>query len=58
MSFPACPDTVTPVVIIVIIGFMAMRYVSRGVGEIELLVMSGVASAFFYGISIVLRRLK
>lgn len=47
----------TPVVIIVIIGFMAMRYVSRGVGEVELLVMSGVASAFFYGLSIVLRKL-
>ncbi len=48
----------TPVVVIVIIGFMAMRYVSRGVGEIELLVMSGVASALFYGLSIVLRRLR
>ena len=47
----------TPALAVIIIGFMAMRYVSRGIGEVEMLVMSGVASAFFYGLSIILRRL-
>ncbi len=37
---------------------MAMRYVSRGIGEVELLVMSGVTSALFYGLTIMLRRLS
>ena len=40
-----------------VIGFTAMRYVSRGIGQVELLVMSGVGSALFYGLSIFLRRL-
>ncbi len=48
----------TPVVVLVIIGFMAMRYISRGMGEMEMLVMSGVASALFYGLSIVLRSMR
>lgn len=46
----------TPALAVIIIGFMAMRYVSRGIGEVEMLVMSGVASALFYGVSMVLRR--
>ncbi len=48
----------TPVLVLVVMGFMAMRYVSRGIGEVELLVMSGVASALFYGLTIMLRRLR
>lgn len=48
----------TPALVLAVIGFMAMRYVSRGIGEVELLVMSGVASAFFYGLTIMLRRLS
>jgi hypothetical protein len=48
----------TPVLVLAVIGFMAMRYVSRGLGEVELLVMSGVASALFYGLTIMLRRLS
>lgn len=47
----------TPLLVLVLIGFMAMRYVSRGIGEMELLVLSGVASALFYGLMLVLRRL-
>ncbi|MCP4468827.1 MAG: ATP-binding protein [Halieaceae bacterium] len=47
----------TPALVIAVIGFMAMRYVSRGIGEVELLVMSGVASALFYGLTMLLRRL-
>jgi hypothetical protein len=48
----------TPALVLAVIGFMAMRYVSRGIGEIELLVMSGVASALFYGLTMMLRRLS
>ena len=48
----------TPALVLVVIGFMAMRYVSRGIGEVELLVMSGVASALFYGLTLMLRRLS
>jgi hypothetical protein len=47
----------TPALVLLVIGFMAMRYVSRGIGQVELLVMSGVGSALFYGLSIFLRRL-
>ncbi|MGV6816225.1 MAG: hypothetical protein ACWA44_03015 [Thiotrichales bacterium] len=44
--------------VLIIIGFMAMRYVSRGMGEMEMLVLSGVASVLFYGVSILIRRLR
>ena len=47
----------TPALVLALIGFIAMRYVSRGVGEVKLLVMSGVASALFYGLTMMLRRL-
>jgi len=46
-----------PALVLALIGFMAMRYVSRGIGEVELPVMSGVASALFYGLTMMLRRL-
>jgi hypothetical protein len=39
----------TPLLSIAVIAFMAMRYVSRGIGETELLVLSGVGSALFWG---------
>jgi hypothetical protein len=48
----------TPVLVLIVMGFMAMRYISRGIGEVELLVLSGVASALFYGMTIMLRRLS
>jgi len=47
----------TPVVILGAVVFMAMRYISRGISETELLVLSGVGSALFYGLSILMRRL-
>jgi hypothetical protein len=47
----------TPALVLLVIGFMAMRYVSRGIGQVELLVMSGVGSALFYGLTFFLRRL-
>ena len=48
----------TPALVLIVMGFMAMRYISRGIGEVELLVLSGVASAMFYGMTIILRRLS
>lgn len=46
-----------PVVIVGALGFMAMRYVSRGMGVVELYVLSGVATVVFYGLTYMLRRL-
>jgi hypothetical protein len=47
----------TPLLSIAVIAFMAMRYVSRGIGETELLVLSGVGSALFWGLIALARRL-
>jgi hypothetical protein len=47
----------TPLLILGSIGFMAARYVSRGIGETELLVLSGVGSALFWGVVFLVRRL-
>ena len=46
-----------PVVIIGALGFMAMRYISRGIGVVELYVLSGVATVLFYGLTYMLRKL-
>ncbi len=40
----------TPLVILLIVIAMAGRYISRGVGDTELLVLSGVATAIFMGL--------
>lgn len=40
----------TPALILAIVGFMALRYIGRGLGEMELLILSGVASALLMGI--------
>ena len=48
----------TPLIILGSIGFMAARYVSRGIGETELLVLSGVGSALFWGLVFLVRRLS
>jgi hypothetical protein len=47
----------TPLLILGSIGLMAARYVSRGIGETELLVLSGVGSALFWGLVFLVRRL-
>ena len=47
-----------PVIIIAALGFMAMRYVSRGMGAVELYVLSGVATVLFYGLTYMLRKLE
>ena len=46
-----------PVIVIGALGFMAMRYVSRGIGVVELYVLSGVATVLFYGLTYMLRKL-
>jgi CheY-like chemotaxis protein len=38
----------TPVLVILSVGFMAMRYISRGMGMQELMVMAGVGTSMFY----------
>lgn len=38
----------TPVLVILSVAFMAMRYVSRGLGMKELMVMAGVGTSMFY----------
>ena len=40
----------TPVLILMMVVAMAGRYVSRGIGETEMLVLSGVATALFMGL--------
>jgi uncharacterized membrane protein len=47
----------TPMLSIAVVAFMAMRYISRGIREKELLVLSGVASALFWGLIALARRL-
>jgi energy-coupling factor transporter ATP-binding protein EcfA2 len=41
-----------------LVGFMALRYVSRGIGEAELMMLSGVGSALMIGFFYVMRFLK
>jgi hypothetical protein len=48
----------TPVLVILMVIFLAMRYISRGVGEIEMLVLSGVATAIFIGLRFFMHRLR
>ena len=48
----------TPVLILALIGMMMLRYISRGLGEIEWMVMSGVSAALFWGIRIMLMSMR
>lgn len=48
----------TPVLVIVLTGFVALRYISRGLGAMELLVLSGVASALFMGLRFFMYRMS
>ncbi len=47
----------TPLIMVLVIGFMALRYISRGIGETELLVLAGVGSSLFWGLMFVMRKL-
>mgnify|MGYP000420437697 CR=1 FL=1 len=48
----------TPLLIVGLVVFIALRYVSRGIGEVELLVLSGVATAIFLGLRMIMYRLR
>jgi hypothetical protein len=48
----------TYILFALLVGFMAMRYVSRGIGEAELMMLSGVGSAVMIGFFYVMRFLK
>lgn len=48
----------TPVLVLVLVGFFALRYISRGIGEIELLVLSGVGGAIFMGLRFFMYRMS
>ncbi len=48
----------TPALVIVVAGFMALRYVSRGVGAMELMVLAGVATSFMSVLLFFVRRLS
>ncbi len=47
----------TPFLIIVMVVFMAMRYASRGLSEIEAYMLSGMGSALMFGMMFLLRQL-
>ena len=38
----------TPILVIISVGFMALRYISRGMGMKELMVLAGVGTSMFY----------
>ncbi len=46
------------VVVLLLISFMAYRYISRGMGEMEGYILSGVGSAVVFGLIFVLRKLS
>lgn len=49
----------TPMLVIVLVVAMAARYIGRGIGEVELMVLSGVSTALFMGLRyflVVMRR--
>ena len=48
----------SPVLMLVVVGFMVMKYVSRGVGEIEMYVMAGVSTALFMAIRFFMYRMS
>jgi len=48
----------TPAIVIGLVGFIALRYISRGIGEVEMLVLSGVASAVFMGLRYFMFRMR
>lgn len=48
----------TPLLLIVVVILMAMRYISRGMSETELMIISGAGSALFFGMLFLLRALR
>lgn len=48
----------TPFLILILIVFMAMRYVSKGIGEMEMMVVSGVGAALFWGVRVMMMSMR
>lgn len=48
----------TPLAVILLVAFLALRYIARGLGDAELLVLSGVATAIFIGLRFFMHRLR
>ncbi len=48
----------TPIILLSLTAFMAMRYISRGMSDTSLYVLSGVASTLLYAIVLLMRRLR
>lgn len=48
----------TPLVLLGVAGFTALRYISRGISETELMVLSGVGSAVFMALMLMLRGMR
>lgn len=48
----------SPVLVLILVGFMIMKYVSRGVGEIEMYVMAGASTALFMAVRFFMYRMS
>lgn len=48
----------TPLLVVLVVVAMAARYISRGIGDTEMLVLSGVASALFMGLRFLFWRMR
>lgn len=48
----------TPLLVLLVVIAMAGRYISRGLGEVEMLVLSGVATALFMGLRFLLWQMR
>ena len=48
----------TPVIVVGFVGFMALRYVSRGLSDVEMAVLAGVGSALFMGLRLFMSKLS
>ena len=47
----------TPVLVVGMVVFMALRYVSRGLSDVEMAVLAGVGSALFIGMRLFMSKL-
>jgi hypothetical protein len=47
----------TPVLVIGLVVFVALRYVARGLSEVEMMVLAGVGSALFIGLRLFMGKL-
>jgi type III secretory pathway component EscT len=48
----------TPLLLIALLGFVALRYVARGANDVELFVLSGVVTSLLVGLRLLLWRTR